>query len=340
MKICIYGAGAIGAHIAVPMKRAGFDVSLIARGAHLDAIKANGLKLIMDGEETVAHMPATVDPAELGPQDYVIVTLKSHQAWESAEDLVPLLGPETAVVTAQNGIPWWYFYGFEGQYANLQLDSVDPGGRQWNTIGPQRVIGCTVYPAAEIVAPGVVKHIYGNRYGLGEPKRIETPRLKRLAEAFEAAGLEPKVYPEIRNDIWLKLWGNLCFNPISALTHATLDIVASDPGTRMVARKMMEEAETIARRIGAHFRVEIERRINGAARVGPHRTSMLQDLEKGRKIELDALLTVVQEMGRLVDVPTPAIDIVLALTQQMGRVAGVYPVFPENVTDDVLATVD
>ncbi|MBA4173006.1 MAG: 2-dehydropantoate 2-reductase [Hyphomicrobium sp.] len=334
MKVCIYGAGAIGAHIAVLMKLAGVDVSVVARGANLEAIKQNGLKLIMDGEEKVARMPAVKDPADLGPQDFVIVALKSHQAWDAADHMKPLLGPETAVVTAQNGIPWWYFHGFEGQYANLQLESVDPGGRQWKAIGPERAIGCTVYPAAELVSPGVVKHTYGDRYGLGEPTRKETDRIRKLASAFEAAGLKPKIYPEIRNDIWLKLWGNLCFNPISALTHATLDVVATDPGTRMVARKMMGEAETIARRIGAHFRVDIERRINGAASVGAHRTSMLQDLEKQRPLELDALLTVVQEMGRLVDTQTPTIDIVLALTKQMGRVAGVYPVFPQEAYDD------
>lgn len=340
MKVCIYGAGAIGAHIGVLLKLAGVDVSLIARGAHLEAIQNNGLKLIMNGEEKIARMPASKNPADLGHQDYVIIALKSHQAWEVAEQMAPLLGPDTAVVTAQNGIPWWYFYGFEGQYANLQLESVDPGGRQWNAIGPQRAIGCTVYPAAEIVEPGVVKHTYGDRYGLGEPTRKETDRVKALAGAFEAAGLKPKIYPEIRNDIWLKLWGNLCFNPISALTHATLDIVATDPGTRSVARRMMEEAEIIARRIGAHFRVDIERRINGAASVGAHRTSMLQDLERGRPIELDALLTVVQEMGRLVDVNTPTIDTVLALTQQMGRVANVYPVFPDAAPEEATNSVD
>jgi 2-dehydropantoate 2-reductase len=333
MKICIYGAGAIGGYLGVLLKLSGADVSLIARGAHLAAIKENGLKLLIGGEEKLARMPATSDPAELGPQDYVLVALKSHQAWEVAEQMKPLLGPETAVVTAQNGVPWWYFYGFEGQYANLQLQSVDPDGRQWKMVGPERAIGCTVYPATEIVAPGVVKHIYGDRFGLGEPTRMETERVRRLARAFEAAGLKAKINPEIRNDIWLKLWGNLCFNPISALTHATLDVVATDPGTRMVARKMMEEAEHLARRIGVHFRVDIERRINGAAGVGAHRTSMLQDLEKGRPIELDALLTSVQEIGRLVDVATPTIDVVLALTQQMGRVAKVYPTFPEATAD-------
>lgn len=339
MKVCIYGAGAIGAHVGVLMKLAGVDVSLIARGAHLEAIKQNGLKLLIGGEEKVAKMPASNNPADLGPQDYVIVALKSHQAWEAAEQMKPLFGPNTAVVTAQNGVPWWYFYGFEGQYANLQLESVDPRGRQWQAIGPERAIGCTVYPAAEIVSPGVVKHTYGDRYNLGEPTRKETERIKALAAAFEASGLKSKIYPEIRNDIWLKLWGNLCFNPISALTHATLDVVATDPGTRAVARKMMEEAETIARRIGVHFRVDIERRINGAASVGAHRTSMLQDLEKKRPIELDALLTSVQEMGKLVDVATPAIDTVLALTKQMGRVAGVYPTYPEDVLEEDQAAV-
>ncbi len=316
------------------LKEGGAEVSLVARGAHLDAIRRDGLKLLIDGRSKLARMPATSDPAELGPQDYVIIALKAHQAWEVAEAMAPLLGPETAVVTAQNGIPWWYFYGFEGQYANLQLQSVDPDGRQWQAIGPQRAIGCTVYPATEIVAPGVIKHIYGDRFGLGEPMRTETPRVMRLVEAFTAGGLKARYNPEIRNDIWLKLWGNLCFNPISALTRATLDVVATEPGTRLVSRRMMEEAEKIARRIGVHFRVDIERRINGAAAVGAHRTSMLQDLEKGRLIELDALLTVVQEIGRLVDVDTPIIDTVLALTQQMGRLAKVYPTFPEPSAED------
>jgi 2-dehydropantoate 2-reductase len=331
MKICIYGAGAIGGYLAVCLKEGGADVSVVARGSQLKAIQENGIKLLINGGEKVVRVAAAQDPASLGPQDYVIVGLKAHQAWEAAEAMAPLLGEHTAVVTAQNGIPWWYFYGFEGQYANLQLQSVDPDGRQWNAIGPQRAIGCTVYPATEITAPGVIQHIYGDRFGLGEPTGQTTPRLMALAQAFEAGGLKPRVYPKIRDDIWLKLWGNLCFNPISALTGATLDIVATDPGTRSVARGMMAEAEKIARRIGVHFRVTIERRIDGAAGVGAHRTSMLQDLDKGRPIELDALLTVVREMGRLVDVETPTIDTVLALAQQMGRVKGVYPVFPEDV---------
>lgn len=329
MKVCIYGAGAIGGHLAVLLSQAGVDVSVVARGPHLEAIKTNGLKLIAGGEEKVAKLRAAKNPEELGHHDYVIVAVKSHQAWDAAEHMLPLIGPGTHVVTAQNGIPWWYFYGLKGPWENKQLESVDPGGRQWRAIGPERAIGCTVYPAAEITEPGVIKHTYGDRYNLGEPNGEITPRVKALADALENAGLKCRIYDQIRDDIWLKLWGNLCFNPISALTHATLDVVATDPGTRSVAHAMMTEAETLARKMGVDFRVDIERRINGAASVGAHRTSMLQDLEKGRKLELDSLLTVVAEMGRLVDVPTPTIDTVLALTQQMGRVAGVYPVYPE-----------
>jgi 2-dehydropantoate 2-reductase len=340
MKVCIYGAGAIGGYLGVLMKLAGADVSLIARGAQLEAIRKNGLKLLIGGDEKTAKMPATTDPAELGLQDYVIVTLKAHQAWETADQMKPLLGRDTAVVTAQNGVPWWYFYGFEGQYANRRIESVDPGDRQWSAIGPERVIGCTVYPAAEVAAPGVIKHIQGDKFGLGEPKRDKTERAERLSKLFEAAGLKAPILPEIRNDIWLKLWGNLCFNPISALTRATLDVVATDPGTRLLSRNMMLEAERIARRIGVHFRVNVDRRIDGAARVGAHRTSMLQDLDKGRPLELDALLTAVQELGRLTELDTPYIDAVLALTQQMARTAGLYPTFPEAASKEVEAPID
>jgi 2-dehydropantoate 2-reductase len=327
MRVCIYGAGAIGGYMAISLKQAGADVSLIARGAHLEAIQANGLKLLIHGEERVERLPASSDPNELGPQDYVIVALKAHQAWEVAEQMHPLFGPDTAVVTAQNGVPWWYFYGMQGLYSDLQLQSVDPGGRQWRAIGPERAIGCTVYPATEIAAPGVVKHIFGDRFGLGEPASQTTSRVTKLSDAMQAGGLQPRIYPDIRNDIWLKLWGNLCFNPLSALTRATLDVVATDPDTRKIAYKMMKEAEQVARKLGVDFRVDIERRIDGAAAVGAHRTSMLQDLEKKRPIELNALLTVVQEMGQLIGISTPTIDIVLSLTRQMGRVAGVYPVF-------------
>jgi 2-dehydropantoate 2-reductase len=331
MKVCIYGAGAIGGYMAVMMKRGGVDVSLIARGAHLAAMKANGLTLLMGGEVLNERMPATSDPYELGPQDYVIIGLKAHQAWESAEHMRPLFGPNTAVVTAQNGVPWWYFYGLGDDLAGLRLESVDPGNRQWNAIGPERVIGCTVYPATEIAEPGVIKHIYGNQFGLGEPNRQPSDRLTRLAAALEAGGLKPRIYEDIRDDIWIKLWGNLCFNPISAITQSTLDIVATDPGTRLLARNMMLEAQDIGRHFGVRFRVDVDRRIEGAASVGAHRTSMLQDLDKGRPLEIDALLKAVQEMGRMAGITTPFIDSVLALVQQMARSRGVYPCFPEPV---------
>lgn len=337
MKICIYGAGAIGGYMAVMMREAGIDVSLVARGPHLAAIRENGLKLLIGGEEKVARMPATKVAAELGPQDFVVVGLKAHQAWESAEDLAPLLGPDTAVVTAQNGVPWWYFYGLDGPHRNKRLATVDPGDRQWNAIGPERVIGSTVYPATEIVEPGVVRHIYGDAFGLGEPDRTKTARLKAFGDALDASGLRARYYDDIRDDIWLKLWGNLCFNPISALTRATLDVVATDPGTRALAKSMMLEAQAIGEAVGARFKVGVERRIDGAAKVGAHRTSMLQDVEAGKPIELDALLSAVQEMGRLVEVPTPNVDIVLALTKQMGRSLGIYPTFPEAAPQAVAA---
>ncbi|MGN8120009.1 2-dehydropantoate 2-reductase [Labrys sp. 22185] len=331
MKICIYGAGAIGGYMAVMLQRAGAEVSVIARGDHLKAMQARGLKLLVDGQELTASLTATQNPADLGPQDYVIVALKAHQAWESAEAFKPLLGRDTAVVTAQNGVPWWYFYGLPTPHGDTRLASVDPGNRQWQAIGPERIIGCTVYPATEITEPGVVRHIYGNQFGLGEPNRTESPRVARLAEAMTAGGLKPRLYEDIRDDIWLKLWGNLCFNPISALTHATLDVIATEPGTRALARAMMVEAEQIGLKFGARFRVGVDRRIDGAAGVGAHRTSMLQDLDKGRALEIDALLTSVQEMGRIAEIETPHIDAVLALVQQMARVKGLYPTFPQEV---------
>lgn len=331
MKVCIYGAGAIGGYMAVQMKRAGIDVSLVARGPHLAAIRERGLRLLIDGEERVVDLPATRDAAELGPQDFVVVGLKSHQAWEAAEDLRALFHDGTAVVTAQNGVPWWYFYGLDGPFENRRLRSVDPGDRQWNAIGPERVIGATVYPATEIVEPGVIRHIYGDAFGLGEPNRQQSARLKAFGDALEAGDLRARYQDDIRDDIWLKLWGNLCFNPISALTRATLDVVATDPGTRALSKSMMLEAQAIGETLGAKFKVGVERRIDGAAKVGAHRTSMLQDLEAGKPLELDALLSAVQEMGRLVGVATPFIDAVLALARQMGRSFGVYPTFPDEV---------
>ncbi len=323
MRICIYGAGAIGGYLGVQLARAGHEVSLIARGPHLAAMRANGLVLLIGGERLVAHPICTDDPADLGPQDYVIITLKAHSVPHIVDLMAPLLGPDTAVVTAVNGVPWWYFYELDGPWENRQLASVDPGGAQWSRIGPERAIGCVVYPACEVPEPGVIEHISGDRFSLGEPSGAKTKRVKALSKALIGAGFKAPIR-RIRDEIWVKLWGNLCFNPISALTHATLDVIATDPETRGVARAMMLEAQAIGDKLGVRFGVDVEKRIDGAAAVGAHKTSMLQDLERGRPMEIDALVTAVQEMGHLVGVNTPFIDTVLALVKQRARLAGCY----------------
>jgi 2-dehydropantoate 2-reductase len=322
MKICIYGAGAIGGYMGVQLARAGAEVSLVARGPHLEAMKKNGLKLIIDGEERVEHLNCTSDPKELGPQDYVIIALKAHSVPNVVDAMQPLLGNDTSVVTAVNGVPYWYFYKFGGHLEGRTLETIDPGSKQWQALRPERAIGCIVYPATEVVEPGVIQHVYGDKFPIGEPSGEKTERVERLAEVMNAGGLRAPVLENIRDELWLKLWGNLCFNPISALTHATLDIIASDPGTRAVARTMMLEAQDIATKQGVHFRVDVERRINGAGAVGAHKTSMLQDLERGRPMEIEPLVAVVQEMGRMLDVPTPTLDVVLALVQQRAKIAG------------------
>ena len=324
MKICIYGAGAIGGYLGAELALAGEDVSLIARGPHLEAMQKNGLKLRIENEERIAQARFTDDPGEVGPQDYVIVTLKAPSAAAIADQMGPLLGPDTAVVTAVNGIPWWYFYDLDGPWKDHQLQSIDPDGKQWKMIGPERAIGCVIYPACEISEPGVVEHISGDRFVLGEPDGSKTDRVLKLSETLINAGFKAPVRPKIRNEIWIKLWGNLSFNPISALTHATLDVIATDPGTRLVARRMMLEAQGIGEKLGVRFAIDVDRRIDGAAAVGAHKTSMLQDLERGRAMEIDALLTVVQEMGLLTETKTPAIDLILALVQQRAREAGCY----------------
>jgi 2-dehydropantoate 2-reductase len=324
MRLCIFGAGAIGGYVGAMLGQAGIEVSLVARGAHLDAMRRNGLRLLDDEGERVVSLRCTDDPAELGPQDALLICLKAHQVSSVAESMRPLLGNDTAVVIMTNGLPYWYFHEHGGAWQGTQLESVDPGGAQWRNFGPERGIGCIVYPATEVVEPGVVRHVCGRKFPLGEPSGRRTARVEQLSTLFAAAGLEAPVLADIRDEIWLKLWGNLCFNPISALTHATLDVVCEDPGTRAVARAMMGEAQRIAERLGVRFRVGMERRIDGAARVGAHKTSMLQDLERGRALEIDALVSVIQELGRLVVIETPALDIVLALVRQRARIAGLY----------------
>ena len=324
MKICVFGAGAIGGLLGAKLAQSGADVSLVARGPHLAAMQARGLRLIeKDGEVTVP-VRAAENAAELGRQDYVIVTLKAHSVPGVVAAMQPLIGPGTTIVSGVNGVPWWYFHKLGGPLEGRRLATVDPGDVQWNGFGPDRVLGCVVYPAAEVVEPGVVRHIEGNRFSLGEPDGSRSDRAVRLSEALIAAGLKAPVRPRLRDEIWVKLWGNLSFNPISALTHATLDVLGTDPGTRGVARAMMVEAQQIGEALGVKFPIDVDRRIAGAVKVGAHRTSMLQDLEMGRPMEIDALVGSVQELGRITGIATPSIDIVLALVQQRARVAGLY----------------
>jgi 2-dehydropantoate 2-reductase len=325
VKICIYGAGAIGGMLGAQLALAGEEVTLIGRGPHLAAIQAGGLKLRTDSKELLARPKATSDPREAGPQDCVIVTLKAHSVAAIATAMQPLLGPETAVVTAMNGVPWWYFYKLAGPHEGYRIRSVDPDGTLWRLIPGERCLGCVVYPAAEVVAPGVVEHYYGNRFMLGEPDGSKSARATRLSDALTRAGFKAPVRPRIRDDIWVKLWGNLSFNPVSALTTGTLAGIANDPGTRAVVRRMMVEAEAIGTALGVKFGVDIDTRIGWAADIGEHRTSMLQDLELGRPMEIDALVSAVAEMGDLVGVDTPFIDAVLALVIQRARMAGCYP---------------
>ncbi|MFZ8878050.1 MAG: 2-dehydropantoate 2-reductase [Paracoccaceae bacterium] len=324
MKVCIFGAGAIGGYMGVKLAKAGADVSLVARGPHLVAMQEKGLTLIEEGETTTVPVTASDDPAALGVQDYVIVTLKAHSVPPVVSKMAPLIGLNTTIVSGVNGVPWWYFHKLEGVHEGTRLDSVDPGNAQWDGFGPDRVLGCVVYPAAEVIEPGVIKHIEGNRFSLGEPDGSKSDRAQALSKILTNAGLKAPVRPKLRDEIWVKLWGNLSFNPISALTHATLDVLCTDEGTRAVARNMMVEAQEIAERLGVKFPIDVDRRIAGGAAVGAHRTSMLQDLDQGRPMEIDALVASVQELGRVTGVPTPTIDTVLGLIRLRARTAGLY----------------
>lgn len=325
MKICIVGAGAIGGYLGVKLALAGEDVTLIARGAHLEAIQQHGLKLLMaDGNEYVAtNTRATSNMREVGEQDVVIVAVKAHTLPSVAPEMRALYGPETLVVTAQNGIPWWYFHKHGGEYEGRRIESVDPGGIIEANMEVDRVIGCVVYPAAAVIAPGVVRHIENNRFILGELDGTKTERVQRLAHALTNAGFRAPMRSHIRNDIWVKLWGNLAFNPISALTRATLIEIATHPLTRQLVAQMMAEAQAIGERLGITFGLDIEQRIKGAEAIGGHKTSMLQDIESGRSTEVDALVGAVAELGRLVGVSTPHIDAVYAnvklLEEGLGR---------------------
>jgi 2-dehydropantoate 2-reductase len=315
MKVCIYGAGAVGGYIGLVLFEAGYDVCLIDQGSHLQAIQENGLTLHINGESRTAYIPCTNKPDSLPPQDYVIIAVKTYTIPEIVMGLPALFHAETAVVSLNNGIPWWYFSGTQMNSGRTYLDSVDPGGKQWHSIGAERALGCVVYPACEVLSPGVIKHISGNRIVLGEPSGEKTERVMRLAQAMRNSGLKVPVKSRIRDEVWMKLWGNLAFNPISVLTGATLQQICEQLDTRALAREMMLEAKGVAESLGITFSLDVEQRIAGAEAVGEHKTSMLQDYEAGRPLEIDALLTAVQELGVLVGHKTRTIDQVLALLQ-------------------------
>ncbi|MEY3732282.1 MAG: hypothetical protein RLZZ57_3038, partial [Pseudomonadota bacterium] len=306
MKICIFGAGAIGGLMGAKLAAKGdVDVTFIARGPHLAAMRAQGVKLISEGTEQIVHPRCVESAEEAGPQDYVLVTLKAHSLPSAAKQMQPLLGPDTAIVSAVNGIPWWYFHGLGGAYEGRIVQSVDPEGQVSALLPPSRAIGCIVYPAAEVTAPGVIDHSYGDRFSLGEPDGSRSPRAQALSEALIAAGFKAPVRPKIRDELWVKLWGNMAFNPISALTTATLDVLTGDEGQRGVARAMMLEGQRVAEALGVRFAIDVDKRIAGAAEVGAHKTSMLQDLERGRPMEIEALLGAVVELADWVGEAAP-----------------------------------
>jgi 2-dehydropantoate 2-reductase len=321
MKIAIVGAGAIGGYLGTRLAVAGADVTFIARGANLEAIRAGWMKLIQeDGTEVHASgVRACGKMGEAGPHDVVLLTVKAHQVTAVAADLRHLFHEHTSIVTMQNGIPWWYFQKHGGEYEGKPVLAADPDGTIARHIDPARIIGCVVYPAANLIAPGIVQVVEGNRFTLGELDGSTTPRLQAIATNLIDAGFKAPITREIRSEIWLKLWGNLSFNPISALTHATLVDICQFALTRDLAAHMMAEAEMIAKKLGISFRVGIERRIAGAEKVGAHKTSMLQDIEQGRPIEIQALVGSVVEMGSLTQTPTPHISAVFACASLLAK---------------------
>jgi 2-dehydropantoate 2-reductase len=321
MKIAIIGVGAIGGYVGIRLARAGEDVTFIARGANLEALRTRGIRMLNANgtEEVVPRVKATDDYAEAGPQDIVVLAMKAHQVEAVTGDVPKLFGSKTVVIPMQNGIPYWYFHGHAGAFAGTRVDSVDPTGAIYENIPCERVIGCVVYPAAELVAPGVIKHVEGNRFPLGEPDGTTSVRVSQVARCFVNAGMQAPILSDIRSEIWLKLWGNLTFNPISALSRATLADICQYPPSRAVAAAMMSEAQSVASQLGVKFRVSLEKRIAGAEKVGHHKTSMLQDVEAARTLEVDAVLGSVVELARRTNTPTPHIDTVYALTKLLAK---------------------
>ncbi len=324
MRIAVVGAGAIGGYIGGLLARGGHDVTLIARGPHRDAIRSNGLTIQSKDETFVTRPICTDNPTEAGAQDLVILSLKAPAVPAMAEKMLPLFGPDTAMITAMNGMPYWYFHRHGGPLDGSRIASVDPDGKQWDLIGPQRAIGSVVWMAGAISAPGVIQHGNGNRLPIGEPDNSRSARIQRISAALTAAGIDAPVHDNIRQEIWTKLWGNLSYNPVSVLTHGTLQGLSRDADARAVLGAMMMESRLVGERLGISFPVSVEERMGMAEKVGPHKTSMLQDLEAGRPMEIGGLLGVIAELARKLDIATPTIDTVLALLKVRGRVAGTY----------------
>jgi 2-dehydropantoate 2-reductase len=315
----VVGAGAIGAFAGAMLAKSGADVTLIARGAHLQAIRERGVRVRGSLGDFEAHPAATDDPASVGAVDVALLTLKAHSLTEMAPRLAPLLGPETCIVSAQNGIPWWYFYRLGGEWEGMRLETVDPGGVISRHLDPARVVGCVVYPSTIIAEPGVIEHIEGTRFAIGEPDGSKSERCRRIADAFIKAGLRCPIRADIRHDMWVKLMGNIAFNPISALTRATLVEIAQCPETRTLAAEIMTEAETVAKRLGIDLGVSVTQRIEGAEKVGHHKTSMLQDVETGRPLELEAIVGAVVELGGKLGLALPYTQAVYACVKLMAQ---------------------
>ncbi len=320
MKICVVGAGAIGGLMGAKFALAGEDVTFIDQGPHLAAIRDKGLKLIWDGEHVITGAKATDSLEEAGPQDLVVLSVKAHYLEQVASRIPSVTGPGTMILTVQNGIPWWYFHNQGGPFDGRRLESLDPDGVLEKYIDGDRIIGCVVYPAADVPESGVIRHVEGDRFPIGELDGSESERAKTLYDVLVKAGFRSRILDDIRSEIWLKAWGNLSFNPISALTHGTLEEICRNPDTRKLTEAMMRESQDIAEKLGVTFRHTIEKRIAGAESVGAHKTSMLQDVEVGRSLEIEALIGAVLELGKLTETPSPSIAAVYACVKLLNKV--------------------
>jgi 2-dehydropantoate 2-reductase len=324
-RVCVVGAGAIGGFVGARVAAAGYETSAVARGETLRALRKYGWRLRTGEGLVTAPVHADDDPAELGPQDVVVIAVKAPALRSVIDGIAPLLGPDTIVVTAMNGVPWWFFDGFGGSCDGLRLAAADPDGAIAAALPTRRVIGCVVHAACSVAEPGLVRHAAGREFILGEPDGSVSDRLTTLAGLLRAAGLEATVSTAIRANIWYKLWGNMTMNPVSALTGATTDRILDDPLVNAFCRSVMTEAAAIGAKIGCPIEQSPRDRNAVTRRLGVMRTSMLQDAEAGRPLELDALLTTVREIGEAVGEPTPNIDALLGLTRLNARVRGLYP---------------